>query len=35
LEVITVVAASTITNYAGNVASPPLEKAFAVHAWSA
>ena len=35
LEVITVVAASTITNYAGNVASPPLEEAFAVHAWSA
>jgi AhpD family alkylhydroperoxidase len=35
LEVITVVAASTITNYAGNVAAPPLEDAFAAHAWSA
>jgi AhpD family alkylhydroperoxidase len=35
LEVITVVAASTITNYVGNVALPPLEDAFQVHAWAA
>lgn len=33
LEVITVVAASTITNYVGNVAQPPLETAFQQHAW--
>ena len=35
LEVITVVAASTITNYVGNVTNPPLEEAFQAHAWSA
>ena len=35
LEVITVVAASTITNYVGNVANPPLEEAFQSYAWSA
>lgn len=34
LEVIAVVAASTITNYTGNVTQPPLEAAFAAHAWS-
>jgi AhpD family alkylhydroperoxidase len=34
LETILVVAASTITNYVGNVARPPLETAFAPHAWS-
>lgn len=35
LEVITVLAASTITNYVGNVALPPLEAAFRQHAWTA
>ena len=35
LEVITVVAASTMTNYVGNVARPPLEEAFEQHAWTA
>jgi alkylhydroperoxidase family enzyme len=35
LEVIGVVAASTITNYTGNVTQPPLEAAFEAHAWRA
>jgi AhpD family alkylhydroperoxidase len=35
LEVIAVTAASTITNYTGNVAKPPLEAAFEAYAWSA
>ena len=35
LEVIAVVAASTITNYTGNVTRPPVEAEFAPHAWSA
>lgn len=35
LEVIAVVAASTITNYTGNVTRPPLEAAFAAYAWGA
>jgi AhpD family alkylhydroperoxidase len=35
LEVIAVVAASTITNYAGNATRPPLEAAFEPYAWSA
>jgi alkylhydroperoxidase family enzyme len=35
LEVIAVVAASTITNYVGNVAQPPLEDAFQAYRWSA
>jgi AhpD family alkylhydroperoxidase len=35
LEVIAVVAASTITNYTGNITSPPLEAAFEAYAWSA
>jgi alkylhydroperoxidase family enzyme len=35
LEVIAVVAASTITNYTGSVTQPPLEAAFQEHAWSA
>jgi AhpD family alkylhydroperoxidase len=35
LEVIAVVAASTITNYTGNVAQPPVEADFEAHAWSA
>src|ERR1700744_1824258 len=34
LETITVVAASTITNYTGNVTQPPVEPAFAKYAWS-
>ncbi len=34
LEVIAVVAASTITNYTGNVANPPLETPFQAHAWN-
>jgi AhpD family alkylhydroperoxidase len=33
LEVIGVVAASTITNYTGNVTRPPLEADFAAYAW--
>ena len=33
LEVIAVVAASTITNYAGTIANPPLEDQFQPHAW--
>lgn len=35
LEVIAVVAASTITNYTGSVAKPPLEDALQAYAWSA
>jgi alkylhydroperoxidase family enzyme len=35
LEAILVVAASTITNYVGNVARPPLEEAFREFAWRA
>jgi AhpD family alkylhydroperoxidase len=35
LEVIAVVAASTITNYTGNVTRPPVEAAFQPYAWSA
>jgi AhpD family alkylhydroperoxidase len=34
LEVIAVIAASTITNYTGNVTNPPLEAPFEAHAWS-
>jgi alkylhydroperoxidase family enzyme len=33
LEVIAIVAASTITNYTGTIANPPLEDAFQQHAW--
>lgn len=33
LEVIAVVAASTITNYTGNVTQPPVEAAFEAYAW--
>jgi alkylhydroperoxidase family enzyme len=33
LEVIAVVAASTITNYTTNVTKPPLEAQFQAHAW--
>jgi AhpD family alkylhydroperoxidase len=35
LEVIAVVAASTITNYTGNVTNPPLEAPFQSHVWNA
>jgi AhpD family alkylhydroperoxidase len=35
LEVILVVAASTITNYAGSVTQPPLEPIFSEYAWEA
>jgi alkylhydroperoxidase family enzyme len=35
LEVIGIVAASTITNYTGSVTQPPLEAPFQSHAWSA
>jgi AhpD family alkylhydroperoxidase len=35
LEVISVVAASTITNYTGNVTKPPVEAAFEAYVWSA
>lgn len=35
LEVIAAVAASTITNYTGNITNPPLEAPFQAHAWSA
>jgi alkylhydroperoxidase family enzyme len=35
LEVITIVAASTITNYTGSVAQPPLEPDLQSHSWSA
>lgn len=33
LEVVAIVAASTITNYAGTIANPPLEAPFRQHAW--
>jgi alkylhydroperoxidase family enzyme len=33
LEVVATVAASTITNYAGTIADPPLEDPFRQHAW--
>jgi AhpD family alkylhydroperoxidase len=35
LEVITIVAVSTITNYTGNVANPPLEPMLQPHEWNA
>lgn len=35
LEVVGVVAASTITNYTGSITQPPVEAAFGAHAWSA
>lgn len=35
LEVVAIVAASTITNYAGNISQPPLEQAFQASRWSA
>jgi len=33
LEVIAIVAASTITNYTGSITKPPLEAAFQPHVW--
>ena len=33
LEVVTIVAASTITNYTGNITNPPLEEMLQAHAW--
>jgi AhpD family alkylhydroperoxidase len=33
LEVIAIVAASTITNYAGTITNPPLDDAFRQYAW--
>jgi alkylhydroperoxidase family enzyme len=35
LEVIAAVAASTITNYTGNITRPPLDGSFQEHAWAA
>jgi alkylhydroperoxidase family enzyme len=35
LEVVAIVAASTITNYSGNVTQPPLEDAFQAYRWNA
>jgi len=34
LEVIAIVAASTITNYTGSITKPPLEAPFQAHAWA-
>ena len=34
LEVIAAVAASTITNYTGSIAKPPLEMPFQAHVWA-
>jgi AhpD family alkylhydroperoxidase len=34
LEVVAVVAASTITNYGGTITNPPLEAPFQAHAWN-
>jgi alkylhydroperoxidase family enzyme len=34
LEVIAVVAASTITNYTGSITKPPLEAPFQARAWA-
>ena len=34
LETITIVAASTITNYTGSVTNPPLEPMLQAHAWN-
>ena len=33
MEVVGVIAASTVTNYVGNLALPPLEDSFQAHAW--
>ena len=34
LEILTILAASTITNYAATLANPPLEPEFQEHAWN-
>jgi alkylhydroperoxidase family enzyme len=34
LAVISIVAASTITNYTGSITKPPLEAPFQPHAWT-
>ena len=34
LEVVAIVAASTITNYTGSITKPPLEAMFQAHAWT-
>jgi len=34
LEVVAIVAASTITNYTANITRPPLEETFQQHAWT-
>jgi alkylhydroperoxidase family enzyme len=34
LEILTILAASTITNYAATIANPPLEPQFQEHAWN-
>jgi AhpD family alkylhydroperoxidase len=35
LEILAVIAASTITNYAGTITQPPLEGFLQIHAWQA
>ncbi|MEA3088605.1 MAG: hypothetical protein QOC89_6302 [Paraburkholderia sp.] len=35
LEMLAVLAASTITNYAGNITRPPVEAPFQAHVWNA
>ena len=35
LEVVAIVAASTITNYTGSITKTPLEAPFQAHAWQA
>ena len=35
LEVVAIVAASTITNYTASITEPPLESTFEAHAWTA
>jgi AhpD family alkylhydroperoxidase len=34
LEVVAAVAASTVTNYTGNITKPPLDAAFQAHVWN-
>ena len=34
LEVVAIVAASTITNYTGSITKPPVEEPFQAHAWA-
>lgn len=34
LEVVAIVAASTVTNYTGSITRPPLEAPFQAHAWA-